>query len=186
MSGEQEDPKNPVGESRKGKSDDEKENDKKVGPSNKEKKGGNVSDGEESEAETSDDKMSYEKQKAWKKNKKEQRKKKKSSSQVITESSDDSDTDSKRRASCSSNKGSSSRSKGKGDNRRVSHDYTFSIPSEHNASINMGKPSHFDGTGYNQWKTKMFGYLNAIHKDLWKVVEVGCDIPDEDETPTPV
>ena len=31
-----------------------------------------------------------------------------------------------------------------------------------------------------------FGYLNAIHKDLWKVVEVGCEIPDEDETPTPL
>ena len=31
----------------------------------------------------------------------------------------------------------------------------------------------------------MFGYLNA-HKDLWKVVEVGYEIPDEDETPTPL
>jgi hypothetical protein len=50
----------------------------------------------------------------------------------------------------------------------------------------MGKPPHFDGTGYNQWKTKMFGYLSAIHKDLWKTVEVGCDIPDDDETPTPL
>ena len=37
MAGEQ-DPKNPVDESGKGKYDDEKENDK-VGPSNKEKKG---------------------------------------------------------------------------------------------------------------------------------------------------
>jgi hypothetical protein len=50
----------------------------------------------------------------------------------------------------------------------------------------MGKPPHFDGTGYNQWKTKMFGYLSAIHKDLWKIVEVGCDILDDDETPTPL
>jgi hypothetical protein len=50
----------------------------------------------------------------------------------------------------------------------------------------MGKPPHFDGTGYNQWKTKMFGYLSAIHKDLWKIVEAGCDIPDDDETPTPL
>ena len=32
----------------------------------------------------------------------------------------------------------------------------------------------------------MFGYMNAIHKDLWKVIEVGCEIPDEDETPTPI
>jgi hypothetical protein len=50
----------------------------------------------------------------------------------------------------------------------------------------MGKPPYFDGTGYNQWKMKMFGYLSAIHKDLWKIVEVGCEIPDEDETTTPV
>jgi hypothetical protein len=32
----------------------------------------------------------------------------------------------------------------------------------------------------------MFEYLSAIHKDLWKIVEVGCDIPDDDETPTPL
>jgi hypothetical protein len=63
---------------------------------------------------------------------------------------------------------------------RVGHDYTFQIPSEHNASIHIA----FDGTGYNQSKTKMFGYLSAIHKDLWKIVEVGCDILDDDETPT--
>jgi hypothetical protein len=68
---------------------------------------------------------------------------------------------------------------------RVDHDYTFQISSEHNASIHMGKPPHFDGTGYNQWKIKIFDYLSAIHKDLWKIVEVGCDIPNDDETPTP-
>ena len=68
----------------------------------------------------------------------------------------------------------------------MSRDFTFQLPSDHGASIHMGKPPFFDGTGYNQWKTKMFGYLNAIHKDLWKVVEVGCEIPDEDETPTPL
>ena len=38
MLGDEKDPKNPVDESGKGKSGDEKENDKKVGPSNKEKK----------------------------------------------------------------------------------------------------------------------------------------------------
>ena len=61
MSGNERDPKNPVDESGKGKSDDEKGNDKKVGPLNKENKERNESDGEESEAETSNDKMSYEK-----------------------------------------------------------------------------------------------------------------------------
>jgi hypothetical protein len=69
---------------------------------------------------------------------------------------------------------------------RVAHYYTFQISSDHNASIHMGKPPHFDGTGYNQSKTKMFCYLSAIHKNLWKIVEVGCIISDDDETPTSV
>jgi hypothetical protein len=98
----------------------------------------------------------------------------------VIESSDDSDTDYKRRSS------RSSKEKRKAEYHRVSHDYTFQIPSDHNSSIHMGKPLYFDGMGYNQWKTKMFGYLSAIHKDLWKIVEVGCEIPDEDETTTPV
>jgi hypothetical protein len=68
----------------------------------------------------------------------------------------------------------------------VAHDYTFRIPSDHNASIHLGKPPYFNRTGYNQWKTKMFGYLSVIHKDLWKIMKVGCELPDEDETPTPV
>jgi hypothetical protein len=50
----------------------------------------------------------------------------------------------------------------------------------------MGKPPYFDGTGYNQWKTKIFGYLSAIHKDLWKIIEVGCEIPEDGEATTPV
>ena len=100
--------------------------------------------------------------------------------------SDDLDSDQKRRSFHTSSKNNSSKEKGKAEYHRVSHDYTFQLPSDHSASIHMGKPPYFDGTGYNQWKTKMFGYLNAIHRDLWKVVEVGCEIPDEDETPTPL
>jgi hypothetical protein len=50
----------------------------------------------------------------------------------------------------------------------------------------MGKPPYFDRTGYNQWKTKIFGYLSAIHKDLWKIIEVGCEIPEDGEATTPV
>jgi hypothetical protein len=95
-------------------------------------------------------------------------------------------SDQKRRSFHTSSKNNSSKEKGKAEYHRFSHDYTFQLPSDHSASIHMGKPPYFDGTGYNQWKTKMFGYLNAIHRDLWKVVEVGCEIPDEDETPTPL
>ena len=183
MSDDEKNPVNPVDEGEKGNTGDKR--DKNAEPSNNKKKDKNKNVGGESEEETSDDEMSYEKWKAWRKNKKEQRKKK-SSSRIIIDSSDDSDTDSKKRASRSSNKGCSSRSKEKCDYRRVAHDYTFSLPSEHNASIHMGKPPFFDGTGYNQWKTKMYGYMNAIHKDVWKVVEVGCELPEEDETPTPI
>jgi hypothetical protein len=130
--------------------------------------------------ETIDDEISFQEWKAWKKKKTLQRKKEKFSTKIIIELSDDSDTDYKRKSS------SSSKVKKRVNYHRVGHDYTFQIPNEHNASIHMGKPPHFDGTGYNQWKTKMFGYLSAIHKDLWKIVEVGCDIPDDDETSTPL
>ena len=165
MSDDEKNQEIPVNEGEKGDPSDKRDKDKNVEPSNNNKKGKNKNGGVESEEETSDDEMSYEEWKAWKKKKKEQMKKK-TSSRVIIDSSDDSDTDSKRRASRSSNKGSSSKLKGKGDYRRVAHDYTFSLPREHNASIHMGKPAFFDGTGYNQWKIKMFGYMNAIHKDL--------------------
>ena len=84
MSGDEKDPKNPVDEGGKGDSGDKKENDKNVGPSNRDKKERNKSGGEESKVETFDDEMSYEKWKAWKK--------KKSSSRVIIDSSDGSDT----------------------------------------------------------------------------------------------
>jgi hypothetical protein len=149
----------------------EKPEDKKKNSQHKEEK---------DELETTDDELSFQEWKAWKKKKKLQRKKGKFNTKIIIESSDDSDTDYKKRSS------SSSKVKKRDKYHRVGHDYTFQILSEHNASIHMGKPPHFDGTGYNQWKTKMFGYLSAIHKDLWKIVEVGCDIPDDDKTPTPL
>ena len=104
----------------------------------------------------------------------------------MIDSSDDSDSDHKRRSFRNSSKSESSKNKKKLEYHRVSHDYTFQLSSDHSASIHMGKSPFFDGTGYNQSKTKMFGYLNAIHKDLWKVLEVGREIPDEDETPTPL
>ena len=117
--------------------------------------------------------MSYREWKVWKKKQRlKTKKKKKSSSKIMIDSSDDSDSDHKRRSFRHSSKSESSKDKRKVEYHCVSHDYTFQLPSDHGASIHMGKPPFFDGTGYNQWKTKMFGYLNAIHKDLWKVVEV--------------
>jgi len=124
MSDDEKNQEIPVNEGEKGDPSDKRDKDKNVEPSNNSKKGKKKNGGVEIEEETSDDEMSYEEWKAWRKKKKEQRKKK-TSSRVIIDSSDDSDTDSKRRASRSSNKGSSSKSKGKGDYRRVAHDYTF-------------------------------------------------------------
>jgi len=191
MSGEHspKSPVNPTGEEDKdtNKNDDEKpENEKQdESSSSKGKKKKNKNDDDDSES--SDDEMSYREWKAWKKEQKlKSKKKKKASSKILIDSSDDSDSDHKRRSFQNSSKSESSKDKKKLEYHRVSHDYTFQLPSDHGASIHMGKPPFFDGTGYNQWKTKMFGYLNAIHKDLWKVVEVGCEIPDEDETPKPL
>src|SRR6185312_4471864 len=153
------------------------------GSKGKKKKNKNVDD----DSELSDDEMSYREWKAWKKEQKlKSKKKKKASTKILIDSSDDSDSDHKRRSFRNSSKSESSKDKKKVEYHRVSHDFTFQLPSDHGASIHMGKPPFFDGTGYNQWKTKIFGYLNAIHKDLWKVVEVGCEILDEDETPTPL
>ena len=145
-------PKDPINEVGDGKPNDEKGDDDKVvdTSSSKGKKVRNTNGGYESGVETSDDEMSYLEWKEWKKKQKLKSKKKKPSYKIVIESSDDSDSDERARPSRSLNMGSSSKAKRKTDYRRVSHDYRFQIPSEHNASIHMGKPPYFDGTGYNQ------------------------------------
>ena len=165
-----------------GKPENEKQ-DESSGSKCKKKKNKNDDD---DDSESSDDEMSYKEWKAWKKEQKlKSKKKKKASSKILIDSSDDSNSDRKRRSFRNSSKSESSRDK-KFEYHRVPHNYTFQLSSDYGAFIHMGKPPFFDGTGYNQWKTNMFGYLNAIHKDLWKVVDIGCEIPDEDETPIPL
>ena len=191
MSGEHspKSPVDPMGEEDKNKNkyDDGKPEDEKQDESRRSKGKKNKNKNEDDDSDSSDDEMSYKEWKSWKKEQKlKSKKKKKASSKILIDSSDDSDSDRKRKSFHASSKSGSSKDKKRVEYHRVSHDYTFQLPSDHGASIHMGKPPFFDGTGYNQWKTKMFGYLNAIHKDLWKVVEVGCEIPDEDETPTPL
>jgi hypothetical protein len=87
--------------------------------------------------EATDDEMSFQEWKAWKKKNKLQRKKEKFSTKIIIESNDDADTDYRKRSS------SSSKVKKRANYRQVGHNYTFQISSEHNASIHMGKPPHF-------------------------------------------
>ena len=82
--------------------------------------------------------MSYREWKAWKKEQKlKSKKKKKASSKILIDSSDDLDSDHKRRSFCNSSKSESSRDKKKLEYHRVSHDYTFQLPSDHGASIHM-------------------------------------------------
>jgi hypothetical protein len=139
---------------------DEVDKEKSLGKPEDKKKNSQHEEEEEEELEIIDDEMSFQEWKAWKKKKKLQIKKGKFNTKIVIESSDDLDTDYKKRFS------SSSKVKKRANYHRVGHDCTFQISSEHNASIHMEKPPHFDGTGYNQWKIKMFGYLSAIHKDL--------------------
>jgi hypothetical protein len=65
------------------------------------------------------DEMSFQEWKAWKKKNKLQRKKGKFSTKIIIESSDDSANDYKKRSS------SSSKVKKRANYRQVGHDYTF-------------------------------------------------------------
>ena len=170
MSGEHspKSPVNPTGEEDKdkNKNEDGKPIDEKQDESNgsKGKKKKNKNDDDNSES--SDDEMSYREWKAWKEQKLKNKKKKKASSKILIDSSDDSDSDHKQRSFRNCCKIGSSKDKKKLEYHRVSHDYIFQLPSDHGAYIHMEKPPFFDGTRYNQWKTKMFGYLNAVHKDL--------------------
>jgi hypothetical protein len=143
-------PINPMNEGDKDKTQEEKPEDSKIlGPTGSKikKKKDSHEEQKEDELETSYDEMSYLEWKERRKKKKLQSKKKKSITKIMIESSDDSDTDYTRRPSRSSNKGSSSKEKGKIGYHRVSHDYIFQIPSYHSASIHMGKTLILMGRG---------------------------------------
>ncbi|RLM78870.1 hypothetical protein C2845_PM12G16170 [Panicum miliaceum] len=38
------------------------------------------------------------------------------------------------------------------------------------ASVNLGKPPRFDGTGYSSWRNSMRVYLIGVKPDIWKIV----------------
>jgi hypothetical protein len=48
-------------------------------------------------------------------------------------------------------------------------------------SISLGKPPHFDGTNYSQWRTNMRWHLFSLHPSLWEIVCVGIEQPDSDD-----
>jgi hypothetical protein len=54
------------------------------------------------------------------------------------------------------------------------------LSDSNNTSVNLGKPPHFDGTGYS-WKYSMRVYLIGLNPTLWKIMCLGVNIPEEDE-----
>jgi hypothetical protein len=48
-------------------------------------------------------------------------------------------------------------------------------------SVSLGKPPHFDGTNYSQWRTNMRWHLFSLHPSLWEIVCVGIEQPDSDD-----
>ena len=134
-------PINPTGEDDKDKNkeDDGKPENEKQDESSGSKSNKNKNKKDDDNLESSDDEMSYREWKAWKKEQKlKSKKKKKTSSKILIDSSDDLDSDHKRGSFQNSSKSESSRDKKKLEYHRVSHDYTFQLPSDHGASIPMG------------------------------------------------
>jgi hypothetical protein len=64
---------------------------------------------------------------------------------------------------------------------KISFDYDHLNGSSQSASVNLGKPSHFDGIGYSSWQYSMLVYLIRVNSDLWKIVCVDVNVPEEDE-----
>jgi hypothetical protein len=48
-------------------------------------------------------------------------------------------------------------------------------------SVSLGKPPHFDGTNYSQWRTNMRWHLFSLHPSLWEIVCVCIEQPDSDD-----
>jgi hypothetical protein len=52
--------------------------------------------------------------------------------------------------------------------------------SQSSNSYALSKTPYFDGTDYTAWKNKMMYYLKGIDNSIWKVVNVGYTVVDED------
>jgi hypothetical protein len=53
--------------------------------------------------------------------------------------------------------------------------------SKDNFTIPVGKLPQFDGTNFAKWKHLMKAYLNGLNLELWNVVCVGFDDPEDYE-----
>uniref|UniRef100_A0A0A9BV78 Uncharacterized protein n=1 Tax=Arundo donax TaxID=35708 RepID=A0A0A9BV78_ARUDO len=58
--------------------------------------------------------------------------------------------------------------------------YNYAGTSSSSTYVPLGKAPYFDGTHYASWKHKMKIYLRAIHPSIWRIVESGYTVEDED------
>jgi hypothetical protein len=63
---------------------------------------------------------------------------------------------------------------------RTSFNYDNMSSNNNFLSVSLGKPPHFDGTNYSQWRTNMRWHLFSLHPSLWEIVCVGIEQLDSD------
>jgi hypothetical protein len=77
--------------------------------------------------------------------------------------------------------------KAKDDYRSVSFNYdTLDTKSKDDVTIPVGKLPQFDGTNFAKWKHMMKAYLTGLSLELWNIVCVGFDDPEDFRKPTPL
>jgi hypothetical protein len=77
------------------------------------------------------------------------------------------------------------KSKPKKSYSSVSFNYdSISLPTNHHINIPVGKLPPFDGTNFAKWKYMMKAYLTGLHPELWNIVCVGFDDPEDLENLT--
>jgi hypothetical protein len=70
--------------------------------------------------------------------------------------------------------------KAKDDYRSVSFNYDFlDTKSKDDVTIPVGKLPQFDGTNFAKWKHMMKAYLTSLSLELWNIVCVGFDDPED-------
>jgi hypothetical protein len=79
-----------------------------------------------------------------------------------------------------------SKHKAKNDYKSISFNYDSSdIKSKDDVTIPVGKLPQFDGTNFAKWKHMMKAYLTGLSLELWNIVCVGFDDPEDFRNLTP-
>jgi hypothetical protein len=78
------------------------------------------------------------------------------------------------------------KAKSKDDYRSVSFNYdSLETKSKDDITIPVGKLPQFDGTNFAKWKHMMKAYLTGLSLELWNIVCVGFDDPEDFANLTP-